>query len=75
MGRADARLEIKADRRAYRFLAEVKTVDRFETRAQVKTRLVGRNQAAILVAPFITREIAHRCKELRLAFIDTAGNA
>lgn len=74
-GRAEALLEIKADRRAYRFFAEVKTVDRFETPAQVKARLARRNDAAILVAPFITREIAERCRELRLAFMDTAGNA
>ncbi len=74
-GRADALLEIKADRRAYRFFAEVKTVDRFETPAQVKARLTRLNDAAILVAPFITREIAERCRELRLAFMDTAGNA
>jgi len=72
---ADALLEIKADRRAYRFFAEVKTVDRFETPAQVKRRLTGQKEAAILVAPFITREIAERCRELHLAFMDTAGNA
>jgi len=73
--RADALLEIKADRRAYRFFAEVKTVDRFETPAQVKARLARLNGAPILVAPFITREIAERCRELRVAFMDTAGNA
>jgi hypothetical protein len=74
-GRADALLEIKANGRAYRFVAEVKTVDRFETPAQVKARSAARNLAAILVAPFLTREVAQRCKELRLAFMDAAGNA
>jgi hypothetical protein len=74
-GRADALLEIKADDRVYRFVAEVKTVDRFETPAQVKARLAGPNLAEMLVAPFLTREVAQRCKELHLAFMDTAGNA
>jgi len=29
----------------------------------------------LLVAPFITREVAERCRQLHLPFIDTAGNA
>ncbi len=74
-GRADALVEIRADRRRYRFAAEVKTVDRFATPAQVKTQWAGLKEAPILVAPFITLETAQRCRELRLPFMDTAGNA
>jgi len=74
-GRADALLEVQADRRPYRFFAEVKTVDRFVTPALVKAQLTGLEEPPILVAPYITRETAHRCRELRLAFVDTAGNA
>jgi hypothetical protein len=74
-GRADALLEIQADRRRYRFVAEVKTVDRFATPALVKTQLAGFKEPPILVAPYITRETAQRCRELHLAFMDTAGNA
>jgi hypothetical protein len=29
----------------------------------------------LLVAPYITREVAEHCRQLRLPFIDTAGNA
>ncbi len=75
LGRADALLEIAAARRRYRFIAEVKTVDRFETPAQVKMQLAGVDAAPILIAPYVTSEIAERCRELRLAFVDTAGNA
>ena len=74
-GRADTLLKVQTDRRQYRFFAEVKTVDRFVTPALVKTQLAGLEEPPILVAPYITRETAHRCRELRLAFMDTAGNA
>lgn len=73
--RADALLEIEAGRRRHRFIAEVKAVDRFETPAQVKRQLAGMGAAPMLVAPYITSEIAQRCRDLGLAFIDTAGNA
>jgi len=71
----DVRLEIQTPERAYMFLAEVKAVDRFETPALIKARGPHRANAPILVAPYITRETAGRCKELKLPFIDTAGNA
>lgn len=71
----DAVLEIQTPERAYMFAAEVKAVDRFETPALIKARGPHRANAPILVAPYITRETAGRCKELKLPFIDTAGNA
>lgn len=72
---ADAFLKIQAHGRSYRFVAEVKTVDRFATPALVKAQLTGLKQPPILVAPYVTRETAQRCRELNLAFMDTAGNA
>jgi len=72
---ADAVLEIRAEGRTFRFVAEVKAVDRFETPAQVKRQFTGHAPAPLLVAPYITRGTAERCRDLRLAFIDTAGNA
>ena len=68
-------LEIEKDRHKYRFAAEVKNVDRFETPAMVKARFADVRNRPLLVAPFITREIAERCRDLHLPFIDTAGNA
>ena len=72
---ADALLEIQAHRRRHRFVAGVKTVERFATPALVKTQLAGLKEPPILVAPYVTRETAQRCRELHLAFMDTAGNA
>ena len=74
-GVGDAIIEVETDRRKYRFAAEVKTVDRFETPAMVNARLKDLRMRPLLVAPYITREIAERCRDLHLPFIDTAGNA
>jgi hypothetical protein len=40
----------------------------------VKARLKDKRQRPLLVAPYITREIAERCRDLQLPFIDMAGN-
>jgi hypothetical protein len=71
----EAAVEVKMPKRLRRYVADVKTVDRFETPALVKARGPRRNEARMLVAPYITRQIAERCRELKLPFIDTAGNA
>ena len=71
--RADTLIEIEIDKRKHRFDAEVRAVDRFETPAIIKARAL--RESPLLVAPYITREIAERCRELRLPFIDAAGNA
>jgi hypothetical protein len=71
----DALIEFQTPERAYQFVAEIKTVDRFETPALVKARGQHGGAEPILVAPYITRETAARCQELKLPFLDTAGNA
>lgn len=71
----DVIIEVATGRHKYRFATEVKTVDRFETPAMVKARLTDARKPPLLIAPYITREVAGRCRELHLAFIDTAGNA
>jgi len=72
---ADAIVVVQTDRRKYPFRAEVKTVDRFVTPAILKARDKALREPQLLVAPYITREVAERCRQLRLPFIDTAGNA
>ena len=72
---ANAIVEVETGRRKHRFGAEVKTVDRFETPAILKARGKALRGPPLLVAPYITREVAERCRQLRLPFIDTAGNA
>ena len=70
---ADAIVEIEVNRCKHRLDAEVRAVDRFETPAIVKARAL--REPPLLVAPYITREIAARCRQLHVLFIDTAGNA
>jgi len=71
----DAVIEVETDRRKHRFSAEVKTVDRFATPAMLKAQGKARPTPPLLVAPYITRELAEHCRQLRLPFMDTAGNA
>jgi hypothetical protein len=71
----DAIIEVEADQCKYRFGAEVKTVDRFATPAMLKAQGKAPHDPPLLVAPYITREVAEHCRKLRLPFIDTAGNA
>jgi hypothetical protein len=68
-------IEVEAGQCRCRFGAEVKTVDRFATPAMLKTQGKTPNDPPLLVAPYITREVAEYCRQLRLPFIDTAGNA
>ena len=72
---SNALVEIKTDRRQFRFCAQVKTADRFETPAMLMAHGKPRREPPLLVAPYITREVAERCRQLGLPFIDTAGNA
>jgi hypothetical protein len=71
----DAIVEVETDRYKHRFGAEVKTVDRFATPAMLKAQGQALHDPPLLVAPYITREVAEHCRQLRLPFIDTAGNA
>lgn len=71
----DTIVELIASQQKHRFCAEVKTVDRFEIPALVKAQSKGHREPTLLVAPYITREVAEYCHQLHLPFIDTAGNA
>ena len=68
-------LAVTANRRTHRFQPEVKNTDRFATPALLAAGGQGREERILLVAPYITREIAQYCREIRMPFIDTAGNA
>src|SRR5215469_11493236 len=72
---ADAVVDLLVEHRKHRFHAEVKTVDRFATPALIQAQGKKWPEPPLLVAPFITREVAERCRQLHLPFIDTAGNA
>ena len=72
---ANVMVDLLVERRRHRFRSQVKTVDRFATPALIKAQGQEGRGPNLLVAPFITREVAERCRELHLPFIDTAGNA
>ena len=71
----NALIEVQSSCGPHRFGAEIKTVDRFATPAMLKARGESEVEAPLLVAPYISREVADRCRLLHLSFIDTAGNA
>lgn len=73
--RPDAAIQIEADGKRYRFFAETKTVDRAVALAAAKHQLEPYGNRGVLVAPYLTAELANHCRELELNFIDTAGNA
>lgn len=79
--RPDAIVEIVLEGRKLTFLAEVKRTDRLEilghVRAQLETAIQTEfpNHRPLLITPFMTRELAERCRAIELAFLDTAGNA
>jgi hypothetical protein len=72
----DAAIQIEANGRRFRFFAELKAVDRAVALAAAKQRLEPYGKHGILVAPYLTPELADHCRHtLDLNFIDTAGNA
>jgi hypothetical protein len=70
-----ATVDIPVGRRRHRFRAAIKVVDRFATPALIRSEDKNGREPVLLVAPFVSREVAERCRELHLPFIDTAGNA
>ena len=74
-GRPDAAIQIEANGRRFRFFAEIKAVDRAVALAAAKHQLQPYGDTGVLVAPYLTAELANRCRKIDLHFIDTAGNA
>ncbi|MHB8347398.1 MAG: type IV toxin-antitoxin system AbiEi family antitoxin [Acidiferrobacterales bacterium] len=71
----DAIVEIDIGGHTHRYAAQLKRIDRFVTLGAVKNQMDHYDEPGLLVAPRITPEIAERCRELDIPFIDTAGNA
>jgi len=69
-------MELRAEGRQIRFLAEVLAVRDFATLGIVKQRLTGQATQVLplLIAPYLTRALSERCRVLDLPFMDTAGN-
>jgi hypothetical protein len=71
---ADADLELLVDGRTYPYLVEIKQVDRMAMLHQVKQRFAEAPGPCLLVAPRISAELADKCREIGLQFIDANGN-
>lgn len=73
---ADAIVELAINGQAHRYIVECKSkVDRKSIISQVKTALSTLPAPGLLIAPYVSREIADYCRETNLQFIDTHGNA
>lgn len=68
-------IEISTHGRKQRFEVVTKNVDRFAIPALVKASERAGGRRLMVVAPYVTGDMAQRCRELKLPFIDTAGNA
>jgi hypothetical protein len=74
--RPDATIEIKGKGKRFRFPVEIKTIDRAVALATAKQQLAPFGKQGVLIAPYLTAELANHCREkLDLQFIDAAGNA
>src|SRR3990170_5783396 len=74
--RPDALIQIEAKGRRLKFFVEAKAIDRFEMVTQVRAFWPAHAPTPLLlVAPYITPETAERCREMKLFFLDGAGNA
>jgi hypothetical protein len=74
--RPDATIEVEGPDKKLEFLAEIKAVDREIALAAAKQQLDAFGKPGVLVTPYLTAELATRCREkLDLQFMDTAGNA
>lgn len=73
---ADAQMELTVENKTHRYLVEYKSlVDRKIQIEQVRRRFHEVDMAGILVAPYLSREMAEYCRKIDQQFIDTHGNA
>ena len=73
---ANAAIDITVGRKTYRYLVECKSkVDRKSIVSKVGMALSMRSEPGLLIAPYVSREIAEFCRGIELQFLDTHGNA
>ncbi|MDQ1830965.1 type IV toxin-antitoxin system AbiEi family antitoxin [Massilia scottii] len=73
--RADADLELCVDGKSYRYIVEIKPIDRMAMLHQVQQRFADAPHPCLLVAPRMSAELADKCREIGVQFIDADGNA
>ncbi|MDP9159318.1 MAG: type IV toxin-antitoxin system AbiEi family antitoxin [Acidobacteriota bacterium] len=73
--RADAVVEITRPEGKTRFAVEIKNTIRWGTVEHLLHRWhLAAEERLLIVVPYITPQIAHRCRDIGVCFADTAGN-
>lgn len=73
---ADASIELVYENKTSRYLVECKRlVDRKAQIDKVRWQLESTGSHGLLIAPYISKELAEHCRATGLQFIDTRGNA
>lgn len=73
--KADATLEVDLAGTAFRYIVEIKRIDRFAAIEKIKNQFDTFETPGLLVTPRITKQSAAKCRELNVQFIDANGNA
>lgn len=74
--RPDALVQIDGPTKAAKYAVEVKNVDRYQMVHQIRALWPRQAKPALLLAaPYITAQLAERCRDIDLCFADAAGNA
>lgn len=71
----DAEIVVENAGKRHRYVAEIKTIDRTVPLNQTNQLLRRYGKQGVLIAPYLTTELANYCRAIGLQFIDTAGNA
>lgn len=72
----DALIDIDAAKDKHRFAAQSKQVVRAEILTQLRARWPKKPRFPLMViTPYMTADLAEKCREMELFFIDAAGNA
>ncbi len=71
----DAILDLQMDDRQLSFATTIKRVDRSQVLGLIKQRQAAIPCPLLIVAPYISTEMAEHCRKLELYFLDSVGNA
>ncbi len=71
----DAIVKFTFEGKIHRYAVEIRAVDRVDRLALVPVKYKNGLEGKLLAAPYITQELAERCRAMGTQFIDTAGNA
>ncbi|MCG2725892.1 MAG: hypothetical protein L6420_06490 [Elusimicrobia bacterium] len=71
----DASLVFRFGQKKFIYSAEIKSINSISSLGLIKMKFEKLKTPCLLVAPYITAEMANHCRKFGIQFIDTAGNA